>query len=112
MKLEKVDLPEGMNVFIGSIGLSNKLTTKGSKACESLEYNSKGEVVIGFKGKQAIFTVSGALVYPESNSTPEVVQSAHPQVSFAGTAQVETPQGHVHAGLGKGKGGVSRDVKG
>lgn len=35
--------------------------------------------------------------------TRQDIQSSHPMVAGIGSAQVETPFGHVHAGPGKGK---------
>lgn len=94
-------------IFVGGHNLTNKLDTR-AKAGLKLEYDKKEKELIVTWNKVTSHVPSTNIKHyiPGPAADRRIVQSAHPMVaSVSGTAQVETPMSHVHAGHGHGKTG-------
>jgi hypothetical protein len=66
-----------------------------------IPWNSNVANSIAFKKDQE--KILETLIPAEINVLPYAAQQSHPMTAGIGSAQVETPFGHVHAGPGKGK---------
>lgn len=75
--------------------------------CVGLEISADlktGLISASYMGETAIIFQPDHVVFGDIKER-KIVNMPHPQVANIGSAQVETPYGHVHAGPGKGKTG-------
>lgn len=77
----------------------------------SLQYDTvEKELLVGWnKYKAHVPSANVAYYIPGAPQDRKIVQMGHPEVlGTSGTAQVETPMSHVHAGVGHGKTGRTK----
>ena len=70
-----------------------------------MEYDkAQKELIVTWNGKTSYIPSTNVASYMIGDGEDRrIVQQAHPMVSGIGSAQVETPMSHVHAGPGKGR---------
>lgn len=79
-----------------------------------MEYDKKEKELIVTYNHTVAYVPSTNVAYyhPGKAKDRKILQAGSPMVAnISGTAQVETPMSHVHAGHGHGKTGVSKGVK-
>lgn len=81
----------------------------GVKAELSIFYDREQKELIVKTGDRECFLPYSSVQSMEAGEPEKrAVQITHPIVAGIASAQVETPYGHVHAGLGQGKTGKSK----
>jgi hypothetical protein len=66
------------------------------------------ELLVSWEGRHAILPSTSVSSMEEGLPEKKAVHHTHPIVAGIASAQVETPFGHVHAGVGHGKTGKSK----
>ncbi len=100
-------------IFVGGKNLTAKLDTQRTAGLKMLYDKKEKELLVTWNGVESHVVSTNIKHYiPGPAADRKILQTASPQISnIASTAQVETPFGHVHAGPGAGKSGVSKGVK-
>lgn len=101
MELKFVELHSPM--FLSKTNLGLKLDP-GKRQGMRLEYHREHqELHVHLNDQMAIVPLTNVVSMAPGKPERPLAQFTHPMVVNIGSAQVETPQGHVHAGPGKGK---------
>jgi len=93
-------------LFIGGKNLGLKLDPKRLSGLKMEYDNDAKRLWVEWNGERGWTPeVNVVMAIPGKATKDRIIEKSHPMVAGIGSAQVETPFGHVHAGPGKGKAG-------
>lgn len=97
-------------LFLCGMNCGTKLDLSNSKyAAMKLVYDrAEKELLVHWREEIGIIPSSNISAMIEGEAKLKAAPYTHPIVAGIGSAQVETPFGHVHAGPGQGKTGKSK----
>ncbi len=104
--LKFVDLHSPL--FFAGKSWGNKLDPGHRAGLELFYDRDNKELIVKFGDKECFLPYSSVQSMEAGEPEKRAVQHTHPIVAGLAGAQVETPYGHVHAGLGHGKTGKSK----
>lgn len=91
-------------LFLGGKNHGLKLDPHRYPTLKLVYDRAEKELIVSWNQETAIIPSSNvASMTVGKPKDRKVIQSASPQIAEIGTAQVETPMSHVHAGPGKGR---------
>lgn len=90
-------------IFLAGTNMGLKLDPGKRQGLKLEYYRDMQELHVFYKDEMAIVPLPNVASLVPGKPKMPLAQVSHPMLASIGSAQVETPSSHVHAGMGKGR---------